>query len=419
MRTWLITTGEPLPLPGSRDRLIRTGRLASYLRQRGHDVVWWSSTFDHVRKAHRFDRSTDLELADGVALKLLHAPPYRSNVSVARLRHQYLTARAFRKRAPAEATPDVILCSFPTIELSAAALAYARRSGTRLVLDVRDLWPDIFVDGMPRLLRPLGSPFIRAYDRVARRVLRGADGIVGISEGYLSWALAKAGRGRSIDADIVLPIGFERPDIAPEDAKAATTALQGLGVRLDRPLAVFVGTFGRTYDLTTVIRAAARLERSAPDLQFVLAGDGERGEKWRQEALGLSNVVMPGWLSGAQIATLCSHAAIGLQAYASGAPQGLANKLFEYLGYGMALASSLSGENAALIQEHACGFTYTAGDVEELCLGLKRLIDENDRLRSARQNASALFDREFCLSAIHERFAAYLESQAKSRHPIS
>ncbi|GAI08595.1 unnamed protein product, partial [marine sediment metagenome] len=50
MRIWLITIGEPLPSDNNNDRLYRTGILAKLLIQRGHEVVWWTSTFDHVRK---------------------------------------------------------------------------------------------------------------------------------------------------------------------------------------------------------------------------------------------------------------------------------------------------------------------------------------------------------------------------------
>jgi len=53
MRVWLLTIGEPVPLgAGARDRLHRTGAFARYLVSRGHQVVWWTSAFDHFRKQH-------------------------------------------------------------------------------------------------------------------------------------------------------------------------------------------------------------------------------------------------------------------------------------------------------------------------------------------------------------------------------
>lgn len=409
MRVWLVTVGEPLPLGGADDRLIRTGHLANFLATRGHDVVWWSSTFDHFRKRHHFERGRDVRLDSGVTLKLLHAPPYASNVSLGRIRHQQLTAREFARRAAEDAVPDVLLCSFPTIELSAAAVRYARSHGCPIALDVRDLWPDIFASGLPRALRGIAAPAIWAYDRVARSAMREARGLVAVSDGYLAWALRKARRQRSPELDAVLPIGFERPAIAEAARAAAQERLIARGVRFEGILAVFVGTFGRTYDLSTVAQAARMVERTLPGLQFVLAGDGESGPTWRDETRGLRNVVMPGWLGREELAVLCSAASVGLQSYAAGAPQGLPNKLFEYLGYGLAIVSSLEGENASLVDRHGCGLNYRAGDPESLRTALAELVSEPVRIARMRRAARALFEREFELSSIHQRFLAYLE----------
>ena len=68
-------------------------------------------------------------------------------------------------------------------------------------------------------------------------------------------------------------------------------------------------------------------------------------------------VVFTGWVDADAINWMRSHAAIGLQPYAAGAPQGLANKLFEYLSAGMPVVSSLTGENQQLIAANDCGLT--------------------------------------------------------------
>ena len=52
--------------------------------------------------------------------------------------------------------PDLILCSYPTIELSVEAVRYGRTHGIPVVLDVRDLWPDIVLDLLPTILRSPG-----------------------------------------------------------------------------------------------------------------------------------------------------------------------------------------------------------------------------------------------------------------------
>ena len=54
MKVWLVKLGEPLPVDGNR-RLHRYGILAEMLSQKGHEVTWWTSTFDHWDKKQRFE----------------------------------------------------------------------------------------------------------------------------------------------------------------------------------------------------------------------------------------------------------------------------------------------------------------------------------------------------------------------------
>src|SRR5438477_5950845 len=115
MRIWLITVGEPLPLEGSTDRLLRTGMLARELDGRGHTVTWWSSTFDHFRKRYHMPEATEVPLFKQSTLRLLHAPAYSRNVSFKRVAHHRALASAWVAAVQDLPAPDVILCSSPTL----------------------------------------------------------------------------------------------------------------------------------------------------------------------------------------------------------------------------------------------------------------------------------------------------------------
>ena len=159
MNVWLVTIGEPVPIrEGSRDRLHRTGYFARFLADRGHEVAWWTSTFDHFRKRHWFDEDTTVELGTGLKARLLHGCGYRSNISLARFHDHRQIAKKFAHHArAAAAAPDIIVSALPTIELCLESVAYGRRRGVPVVLDMRDMWPDIFVDTVPGPARPFGG----------------------------------------------------------------------------------------------------------------------------------------------------------------------------------------------------------------------------------------------------------------------
>ena len=100
MKAWLIQIGEPLPIDGANERLMRTGMLAQALVSRGHEVHWWASSFDHARLRQRPQHSSTVQLSDRFAITLLEGRSYPRAVSVARIRNHREVAADFESRAP-------------------------------------------------------------------------------------------------------------------------------------------------------------------------------------------------------------------------------------------------------------------------------------------------------------------------------
>ena len=413
VRVWLVTIGEPVPLQeGARDRLHRTGSFAFYLAGQGHDVTWWTSTFDHFRKRHLFPEDAVLRAAPRLEIRLLHGCGYARNGSLRRLRDHRQIAAKFAGLIAREAVPDVIVAALPTVELCHASTVYGLRHNVPVVLDVRDLWPDVFVQTVPGWAAPLARMALKPLFRQARQALRQATGIMGVSEGYLQWGLAYAGRERRA-ADRVFPLGYRRPAIAAGEVEAAGAELRARGVDPQKVIGWFVGMFGRTYDLRTVVAAARILAaRQVRDVQFVLSGSGEDEAELRTLAQGLESVVFTGWVNAAQIAYLMRSAGIGLMAYAVGAPQGYPNKLFEYLCAGLPIISSLQGETAALLEQYQCGLTYRAGDAGHLADLLDAFLRDPERRRALSANSARLFAAQFDAEKIYPEMMAYLQQWA-------
>jgi glycosyltransferase involved in cell wall biosynthesis len=198
----------------------------------------------------------------------------------------------------------------------------------------------------------------------------------------------------------------------------ALARLRQLGVDPSRRICWFAGTFGQSYDLATVIEAAREFQRRgivAP--QFVLCGAGEQDTALRERARDLGNVVFTGWVASTQLEAIGACAWVGLQPYRADARQGFANKLFEYLSFGLPLVSSLAGENAALISEHSIGATYAAGDAGALFETLNTLLADDPSVAGMSARARRLFEERFSSDSIYQRLAAHLERLAGPSGP--
>lgn len=415
MRIWLIQTGEPLPIDGEAPRLLRTGIMAQQLAERGHDVTWWCSTFNHWTKSHRFPRHTTLELADRYRLILLHSPGYRRNVSLARIIDHRILARNLDEQMKEEPEPDLILSSLPTVEMSDVAARFAKRHGAAVIVDVRDLWPDAFLNFVPGGVRPLAKLVLAGMYREARRALRASDAIIGVSDSYLQWGLRYAGRSKR-ETDFVFPLSYERSAPSPEALKSAEARLTSVGVDPKRTIFWFIGTFGRTYDLSTVIRAARLLHDSGETrAQFVLSGEGASLRECREMAADVPNVVFTEWVNSTEIEWLMRVSSAGLAAYVDKAPQGLPNKLFEYLAAGLPILSSLGAEAENLLASNGCGFTYTPGDAEMLAALVNRLIGDPSLLDETSAAARRTFDEKYSAERVYQPFIEFVERLAAQR----
>ena len=416
MEIWLITVGEPLPTDGPSERLLRVGILADLLASKNHRVVWWTSTFDHVGKRHRFEKSTTVNISDNYQIRLLHSIPYSSNVSLSRIINHYLLARKFEEQARSERRPDVILGSFPPIELCVSATRYGVNNNVPVVLDIRDLWPDIFLDLFPAKLRGIAGITLSPYNVLANRACSNATAIVGLTEQFVEWGVTRAKRNRS-ELDKVFPMGYSERVPPPAEIEAAEKFWREFGLsKGDNYFSVcFFGTIGRQFDLKTIIEVAKILQSQSTPIRFVLCGTGDNYEYYKKMAEGCSNVILPGWVNASQIWTLMRIVQVGIAPYVDSPNFALniPNKPIEYMSAGLPVVSSLRGVLDKLLIAHSCGASYENRNPHSLIQVLTELHDSQEKLQIMSNNALNLYKQSFIAERVYGEMIDYLETIAE------
>lgn len=407
-----------MPTDGAHVRLLRTGTLASILVARGHEVVWWTSTFDHARKRARFNADTLIDISNRFRINLLHSVPYRKNVSVSRIVNHCGVARKFLRLAGSDPKPDLILCSLPTLELSSAATEYGKERCIPVVLDVRDLWPDLFVESVPvwgqRIVRLLLYPMFAAV----RSACSKAAAITGVTPAFVDWGVSYANRPRThLDRDF--PLGYSNKVPSKEAIMEAERFWEKQGVTKSKHefITCFFGTMGRQFELETAIEGARRLKLQNRPFRFILCGSGENLAFYKRLANGCENVVFPGWVGAAEIWTLMRMSSVGLAPYRSSSNfiNNLPNKPIEYLSAGLPIVSSLKGILKDLLSNYDCGVSYENGNGERLASALSCLYDQPERLRTLSENARALYQEKFVAEKVYGEMSDYLEEVAGTK----
>ena len=226
---WLLTVGEPLPTDGKNQRLLRTGILADLMSRQGHDVTWWTSSFDHSLKRQRTSQDQKTRIDDQYDLIYLFAEGYSRNVSLARVRNHRTIAKRFGLMASKERKPDVILCSWPLVELAAEAVKYGKQNNVPVVLDFRDMWPDAIVDLFPGFLRSIARFALKNHYREAQYAVSEATAISGITDKIVDWGLGISGRERT-SLDVAFPMGYRRSAVQDNDILEAKKYWNSMGI---------------------------------------------------------------------------------------------------------------------------------------------------------------------------------------------
>lgn len=393
-------------MPSNENRLHRTGMLSKLLAEKGYEVVWFTTTFDHQTKVYVENTNVKKNVSKNLSLFFLHSEtPYYKNISLKRLKNHKEVAENFYVEANKIDSPDIIFCSFPTIDLAYVATKYGKINNVPVVIDVRDLWPDIFIDIFPKFFHVFFRRLIYWQIKKTKFALTNAFAITAVSDNYLKWAINYE-KNNFKKISKVFPLGYDYEEVKECKNDLVTDRL---GIDETKINIWFVGTFGRTYDLETVIKAAKVLEISRPKIQFIFTGDGENMSIWKEKAKGLSNVIFTGWVGKKELIYLSRISKIGLMAYRKGAPQGLPNKIFEYLAYGLPILSSLESETKELLNSYGIGFTYDAFNSQDLIDKINIITSDLDKLHEMSENCRNVYRENFDSNVIYQNIINFLE----------
>ena len=404
MKIWITEIGEPLPLE-SNVRLHRYGEFSRFLAEQGHDVTWWSSSFSHAPKKHLSTQDTDF-FHGKARVKLLHGPGYKKNISVQRIMHQKHFAKKFFEQAHKEESPNVVLTPIPTIDVAKTVNQYCRERSIPYFVDIRDLWPDEFKNLAPKPLRPIARGILHPLYLDMKKICSQAYGIMGVSKSYLEYGLKFARRVIS-PKDCLFPLGYSIQAADKQDIETATEFWRKLGLQADSFIISFIGTIGQFFNLETVLKTAEKLKNDS-NIQFVLAGDGSRLERYRKSAQSLPNVIFPGWINAAQIKTLLEQSNIALAPYKADSAMALPNKPFEYMAFGLPIISSIQGELKDYLARYDVGLTYNANDSAGLTRHILFLYQNQMDLRQKGDNARILFSKFFDMQVVFKKMHEHL-----------
>lgn len=401
MKVWLIQLGEILPIaPGTRK--MRTALLADELTKRGHSVLWWASAFEHLTKKWVCHSDTEYVLGDNLRILALKGIGYKKNVSLRRYIDQKILSRKFSRLIPLQSKPDIIVASLPTHDLAYVASVFAKQNDIPIIVDVRDPWPDIFLENIPSLLRRIAKILLHKDFMLTQKALGSATAIVSMMDKLLNWGLGCAGREMTW-RDAVFYLGYTR-DTTCNGNNKIEEMFQRIGNKF---IVSFIGSFAEYHDPSILVQCAAKLQ-TEKDIHFVLAGDGELMAEISKNAKSLQNLTLTGWLDQSEINVVLRHSDVGVCTTKRNSCF-FPNKAFAYFSADLPVISAFQGDMKEMIEKYHIGKYYPPNDLDRLVSCIKELYNNTGMYKKMSINVRNVFDEMFDANEIYKRYVNHIE----------
>ena len=418
MLVWILQTGEPLNCDGDQIRPMRAINLSKALVSKGHNVEIISTRFFHQEK--RFREKMNNEKIPGIIETFVDSPGYKSNISIRRLfDHHILSFNLLINLLTRKEKPDIMFVGFPPIEWSLVSVFYSFLKSIPIVLDVKDLWPDIFWD--KENISPLKKEFIKflflPYRIYSALIASFTDYITGPTEliakyfknNYQNKLLSKIFKNKD-------PITFPSPIVPPKEDEQIKFNSQKKDPKECLNI-LFIGSLMSVYDFETVKKTIEILNKKKIKIQLFIAGRGG-SEKYIKDIFdNMENVYFLGWINRKKAIKISSTCALALAPYKNikNYELNLVNKYLDYMSLGLPVLSPLKGFSFELINEYEIGWNYPPKDSSTLARIIIDIINSPNQIKIRSENALRLFKTNYSFEIVYDQLVDRLEKIANKK----
>ena len=352
--------------------------LAKELAKLGHDVHLIAGSYSHLLKIPpRVSGAYTFERVDGFKMVWVGVNAYDNAHSKKRIWNWLNFSWKVRKLLSLiEGTPDVVIASSPQPFVFLAAKYLSKKTGAKLVFEVRDIWPLTLIEmlGASRF-----NPFIALMQWVEDKAYRESDIVISNLKNSVDHMVK---RGMAAEKFVWIPNG-----VCLDEMEGGAKAPSEITAMIPRECFVvgYTGTIGEANAIYALIEAA-RLLQHDNRIKFVLVGDGKEKNSVAKlvESYELDNVVLLPPVGKSQVPDVLSRfdvCYIGLldkPLFRFGVSP---NKLFEYFYSGKPVCYAIDSGNYLPVIESCSGVAAKPEDPTDIARAINELslLSEEDR----------------------------------------
>ena len=402
MNIWLVYPNGSLPGEGLRPD--RAFMISEALVSAGHEVTWWASLFNHTTK--KFRSKEDITISPKFTIRPVQTNEYKSHISFKRIQSENEYSRQLYLKAQKYKSPDIIIMSDPALFRSKSILKLVEEKNTLLVLDILDLWPELFHIIFPKFFSKLGNIMFAGLYLRRKSLFRKADAIFAVSESYLDLAKQIApDLSKDYMSTVYYGINLEKARLVEKKPTSPPKSLQNITRNKGELLAIYASSLGNNYDLITLMEAMRLLEKINFNLKVLIAGTGPL-EDYVIDFIkknSLKQLVYIGNPDLSEMISIFSYCDFGLSMYVKGSTVTMPIKAYNYFAAGLPIVNSLDGELSDYLVKYDAGLNFEPENVQSLVDILQLICSNPIKLKTMAKNSyklASLFDEKIQYSKV-------------------
>lgn len=358
----------------------RSYEMARRLVKMGHEVNMVTSRRD-LDVGHQWEKTNE----DGINVNWIPVR-YSNNMGFYERIRAFILFAFHASRKSAEIPADVVLATSTPLTIALPAVFAKWRKKIPLVLEIRDLWPEV-----PIALGIIKSPIlIFAAKLLERFAYANSDHIVALSPDMADGIRAVCGGQKPIS---IIPNGSD-PFMSDADSRLVRAFRSKLGLCPDTKLMVYAGTFGLVNGVGYLVKLASAMKEDGR-FHILLVGEGAEKHSVIQQAKALGvlgvNLTVADYIAKKDMPTILCSADIVVSTVipVSALEANSANKVFDGMAAGRCIAVNHGGWLADIIANNEAGMVLSK-NASDAAFELRRWLDEPIRFERANEQAKLL-----------------------------
>ncbi len=297
--------------------------------------------------------------------------------------------------------PDIVIGTSPTLFSVMAARRLARMNKVPFVMEVRDLWPGIFVDlGVIK-----NSTIIKLLEAWELWMYRQADKIVTVTNGFRDNIIQ---RGIASDKIHTVHNGADLVTFHPGEKPSSLARELDLEGKL---VVLYLGAHSTSQGLDVILDVALELSENS-EIVFLFVGDGNQKEQLmgRAKSEGIDNLIFHPPITKEdvplyyKIADICLVPLKDVALFATFIP----SKMFEIMAMGKPIIASVSGEAARILEDSGGAIVTKPEDIQGIQMAILDLYNDPQRRITLGLNGREYVEANYSRKSLAEKYLSIM-----------